>query len=165
MTRTDYREWITDDGLLMIESWARDGLTDEQIANNIGCAYSTLKEWKKKYSAVSAALKKGKRPIDFEVENALLKNALGFKYTEEEMYKDDDGKMRVRKVNRYQKPDTTAQIFWLKNRKPEIWRDRQNIDVQNNIKFEDSNARFRKYLRELDGGENGDGGMGQDSSE
>lgn len=151
MARADYREWITEDGLLMIESWARDGLTEEQIANNIGCATSTFREWKKKYSAVSAALKKGKRPIDFEVENALLKNALGFKYTEEEIYKDDDGNTRVKKVNRYQKPDTTAQIFWLKNRKPKLWRDayKQDVELVEKVDIKELENKYNKYLDDL----------------
>lgn len=151
MARADYREWISEDGLLMIESWARDGLTEEQIANNIGCATSTFREWKKKYSAVSAALKKGKRPIDFEVENALLKNALGFKYTEEEIYKDDDGNTRVKKVNRYQKPDTTAQIFWLKNRKPKLWRDayKQDVELVEKVDIKELENKYSKYLNDL----------------
>lgn len=151
MARADYREWITEDGLLMIESWARDGLTEEQIANSIGCSYSTFRNWKKKYSAVLAALKKGKRPIDFEVENALLKNALGFKYTEEEIYKDDDGNTRVKKVNRYQKPDTTAQIFWLKNRKPKLWRDayKQDVELVEKVDIKELENKYNKYLDDL----------------
>lgn len=151
MAGASYKDWLTEDGLLMIESWARDGFTEEQIANNIGCAYSTFRNWKKKYSAVLAALKKGKRPIDFEVENALLKNALGFKYTEEEIYKDDDGNTRVKKVNRYQKPDTTAQIFWLKNRKPKLWRDayKQDVEVVEKVDIKELENKYNKYLNDL----------------
>ena len=66
--------------LKLVECWARDGLTDEQIANNLGIAYSTLREYRDKYSALSAALKKGKEIVDYEVENALLKRALGYEY-------------------------------------------------------------------------------------
>lgn len=120
-----YQEWLTEDGLKVIESWARDGLTDKQIAANIGVAERTFTDWKKNYNAISASLKKGKMPVDFEVENALLKRALGFEYEEEEMYVDvaSDGtkKQKKKKVKKYAVPDTTAQIFWLKNRKPE-WR-------------------------------------------
>ena len=57
MASGKYQEWLTPEGLLKIEGWARDGLTDEQIAHNMGIAYSTLKVWKEKYSAISAALK------------------------------------------------------------------------------------------------------------
>ena len=55
-----YTEWLTEEGLLLVEGWARDGLIDEQIATNIGVSYSTFKDWKKKFPDFSAALKNGK---------------------------------------------------------------------------------------------------------
>lgn len=112
----------------MIEGWARDGLTDEQIAKNIGISRSTLNEWKKKYSDISDTLKRGKEVIDRQVENSLLKRALGYEY-EEVSEKFEYGVLTERKVTKKQVvPDTTAQIFWLKNRKPEEWRDKRVID-------------------------------------
>ena len=54
-----YTEWITEEGLLKIEGWARDGLTDKHIAENIGVAYSTFRDWIKRFPALSAPLKKG----------------------------------------------------------------------------------------------------------
>lgn len=110
--------------LILIEGWARDGLTDEQIAKNLGIAYSTFREYKNKYSALSAALKKGKEVIDYEVENALLKRVLGYEY-EEVTYEHGEETKRVLK---HVVPDTTAQIFWLKNRKPQQWRDKKDIE-------------------------------------
>ena len=77
-----YRDWITEEGLLKIEGWARDGLTDEQISHNMGIHPSTLYEWQKKYPEITEALKKGKEVIDRQVENALLKRALGYEYEE-----------------------------------------------------------------------------------
>lgn len=62
--------------MTLLEGWARDGLTDEQIAHNAGITAATLYEWKKKYPEISEALKKGKEVVDFEVENALLQTAL-----------------------------------------------------------------------------------------
>jgi DNA-binding XRE family transcriptional regulator len=99
--KSDY--WLTNEGLILIQGWARDGLTNEQIAQNMGITRQTLNVWSKKYSSISDALKKGKEVVDYAVENALLKNALG--------------------------GDTTAQIFWLKNRKPKQWRDKPEQDV------------------------------------
>lgn len=110
--------------LKLVECWARDGLTDEQIANNLGIAYSTLREYRDKYSALSAALKKGKEIVDYEVENALLKRALGYEY-EEVTY--EHGK-ETKRVLKHVVGDTTAQIFWLKNRKPQQWRDKKDIE-------------------------------------
>lgn len=93
-----YADWITPEGLLRIEGWARDGLTDKQIAHNIGISHTTLYEWKKQFPELSDTLKKSKDVVDRMVENALLKNAI--------------------------EGNTTAQIFWLKNRKPDKWREK-----------------------------------------
>ena len=132
-----YHEWITEEGLLKIEGWARDGLTDEQIAHNIGIRRETLYVWKNKYPNISNALKNGKEVIDRQVENALLKRALGYEYEEVKQIieKDEKGKdrKRVEKTVKQVIPDTTAQIFWLKNRKPKEWRDRKNIDMESNV--------------------------------
>ena len=78
MAKGKYIDWIEPEGLLKLEGWARDGLVDEQIAQNIGIAASTLYEWKKQYPEISEALKKGKEVVDRQVENALLKRALGY---------------------------------------------------------------------------------------
>ncbi len=128
MAKGKYEYWLTPEGLLKLEGWARDGLTDEQIAHNMGIAYSTLKNWKDKHVAILAALKKGKEVVDRQVENALLKRALGYEY-EEVKEKYEFGDLTERTVTKKRVvPDTTAQIFWLKNRKPEKWRDKQEVE-------------------------------------
>lgn len=98
-----YQKWLLKENLLLLKGWARDGLTDEQIAKNIGITLSTFYEWKKKYSDISESLKKGKEIVDYQVENALLSSAL--------------------------EGNTTAQIFWLKNRRPDKWRDKQKEET------------------------------------
>lgn len=124
MAKGKYADWLTPEGLLKIEGWARDGLTDEQIAKNIGISRSTLNVWKDRYSDISDALKKGKDIIDRQVENALLKRAIGYEYNEVKE-KFEDGVITERTVTKKEVvPDTTAQIFWLKNRKPDKWRDK-----------------------------------------
>ena len=104
MAKGKYEYWLTPEGLTRLEGWARDGLTDEQISGNMGIGYSTLQTWKSKYQDIQDTLKKGKEVVDYEVENALLKNAL-------------DGNI-------------TAQIFWLKNRKPDKWKDKREDEQQ-----------------------------------
>lgn len=171
MAKGKYEYWLTPDGLLRLEAYARDGLTDEQIAHNLGVATSTYYEWIKKYSEISEAIKRGKEVVDVLVENALLKRALGYSYNEDKYlsvqmdqgeyfekldefmnkYKyehpeaTDSELMLVREqfpkiktvlVERKTKeiaPDTTAQIFWLKNRKPETWRDKQELQHSGSI--------------------------------
>lgn len=126
-----YEKWLEEDNLILLEAWARDGLTDEQIAKNIGIAPKTLYRWKNKYSQISQSLKKGKEIIDYEAENALLKRALGYEYEEVKNYIEETGggkKKRIEKTTKHVPPDVTACIFWLKNRKPKEWRDKQNIE-------------------------------------
>lgn len=127
MANGKYKEWLTEEGLIKIEGWARDGLTDEQMAHNIGISTSTLYDWKKKYPELSESLKRGKEVVDRQVENALLKTALGFEYEEETVTNTG----AVVTTKKYSKPNTTAQIFWLKNRKSNEWRDQQHIEQTN----------------------------------
>lgn len=128
MAKGKYEYWLTPEGLLKIEGWARDGLTDEQIAKNIGISRSTLNVWKDRYSDISDALKRGKDVIDRQVENALLRRALGYEH-EEVKEKFEDGVITERTVTKKEVvPDTTAQIFWLKNRKPDKWRDKPGYE-------------------------------------
>ena len=123
MAKGKYQQWLTKDGLTVLEGWARDGLTDEQIANNMGISTATLYNWKLKYIEIVEALKRGKEVVDIQVENALLKRALGYEYTEETIEIGPTGK-KIKQIVKQVVPDTTAQIFWLKNRQPEKWRDK-----------------------------------------
>lgn len=127
MAKGKYHEWLEPEGLLRIEGWARDGLTDEQIAEKMGIAVATLYNWKNDYLEILEALKKGKEVVDRQVESALFKRAIGYEYDEvKEKY--ECGVLTERTVTKKMVvPDTTAQIFWLKNRKPEQWRDKQEI--------------------------------------
>lgn len=122
-----YTYWLTDEGLLLISGWARDGLTDKQIASNIGINETTLNRWKKDHLPIMQVLKESKEIADRQVENALHKTALGFYYNEETVTNQGE----VVTVRKYSKPNTTAQIFWLKNRKPANWRDKQEIEQTN----------------------------------
>lgn len=146
-------EWK--DKLAVIQGWARDGLSNEQIAKNMGISAKTLYEWQNKYSEFREALKNGKEVVDREVENALLKRALGYKYTEvtrERTVETDSetgvskSKMVVtKKVTKEVAPDVTAQIFWLKNRKPDKWRDKRDVGITGDM---DINNPFRDLTTE-----------------
>lgn len=121
-SKADY--WLTEDGLTLLEGWARDGLTDEQIAHNMNINTSTLYNYKKQYLEISEALKKGKEIVDYEVENSLLKKALGYTKTLKKQKVTNLGDIVDYKEEVYISPDTTAMIFWLKNRKPDKWREK-----------------------------------------
>lgn len=147
MAKGKYEYWLTPEGLLKIEGWARDGLTDEQIAENAGINPATLYVWKKKYPEISETLKRGKEVVDRQVENALLKRALGYEY-EEVKEKFEGNVMTERTVTKKEViPDVTAQIFWLKNRKREAWADRQNIELSQPI--DDSIKEMEDYFESL----------------
>jgi hypothetical protein len=121
-------DWETPEALVLIEGWARDGVIDKDIAYNIGVSEGTFCRWKKRSPAILAALKAGKEVVDRKVENALVKSALGYQYTEVTRERDETGAMNVTKeVVKEVKPNGTAQIFWLKNRKPEVWRDHPEL--------------------------------------
>lgn len=122
MAKGKYEYWLTDDGLTLLEGWAREGLTNKQIAHNMGVSLTTLKAYRNAYPSISATLKKGKEVVDFEVENALLQKALN--------------------------GDTTAQIFWLKNRRPDKWRDKPNVSVDLNLPAEKKLDNILSQLRD-----------------
>lgn len=114
-----YERWLTPEGLTLLEGWARDGLTDEQIARKMNISIATFYNWKSSYLEILEALKKGKEVVDFEVENALLSAA--------------------------KSGNVAAQIFWLKNRRPDKWRDHPaSADSVENDKL--------KKMRDLLGG-------------
>lgn len=96
MAKGQYQKWLEDDNLILLQGWKRNGLTDEQIAHNIGVTPRTLENWKNKYVQIFRALKVGKEQANFAVEGKLFQRAMS--------------------------GNTTAMIFWLKNN----WRDKYN---------------------------------------
>lgn len=146
MAKGKYEEWLTEDNLLLLRGWKRNGLTNEQIAHNIGITVKTLYEWCNKYSDFSDALKKGKEVVDLEVENALYKSAVGYTVKvmkpiklKKEKQKAGEGKIVEEYIEYIEEEihipaSNTAQIFWLKNRASERWRDKP---VENVEKYED----------------------------
>lgn len=125
--------------LLLIEAWCRDGLTDADIYNNLKISHDSFYTYKKQYSEFSDALKRGKEEVDITVENALYKRAMGYSYdeiTQEAVTDPKTGKgilVVTKVITKEVQPDTTAQIFWLKNRKQKEWRDKQDIEHSGNI--------------------------------
>ena len=123
MARGKYEAWLEPENLLRLEAWARDGLTLEQIAHNIVGNVKTLREWRELYPPICTALKKGREVVDIEVENALIKRALGYCY-EETMVEDNPEGRKTRITQKFIPPDVAAIVFYLKNRLPAKWRDK-----------------------------------------
>ncbi len=139
MAKGKYEQWLTPERLKLLEKWAKQGLTDREIAGKIGINVKTLYDWKNKYSNFSNALKKGKDYYDDEVEDALYKSTQGY-YVEEEVTEISqygDGKKQIKKktVKRYIPPSTTAIIYWLQNRRGDRWKTRASEAQEKQIEI------------------------------
>lgn len=129
--RGKYHKWLQPRNLLLLESWARK-LTNEQIAENIGINPKTLYDWMKKYPEISETLSQGKQVVVSQVENALIKRALGYEYDEVKREESDDGS-KITVTTKQLIPDVTAQIFILKNMYPENWCDQRDVEVSGEL--------------------------------
>jgi hypothetical protein len=125
-----------------VEKLCKLGTTDRDLCLFFNVSPQTVENWKKTYPEFFLALMKGKQEADANVAEAMYKNATGYDYYEEQAVKLRetsyvDGKVsNVREyvdvvmVKRHQPADTTAQIFWSKNRRPDLWRDVKKIDPE-----------------------------------
>ena len=147
VTKAD--EWLQPEKLLLLEDWARQGLFDAQIAKNMGISEATLYRYKANHPEIKEALRKGKEVVDIEVENAMLKRALGYTITINEQKVDKDGYVHDLKRDLHIPGDVTAQIFWLKNRRRQQWRDKvevekgesvQKIEIINDLPKDEENG-------------------------
>lgn len=159
MAKGVYKDWLCEDGLKRISAWARDGLTNAQIAHNMDITEKTLYEWCNKFSEFSNALKRNKEVVDIEVENALFKKALGYNVKVKKTFKvkeiiySESGK-KIKEVEKLEvgedevhiPADTTAQIFWLKNRKPESWREKAEVKQNENDVYKKLESIYDKLL-------------------
>lgn len=147
VTKAD--EWLLPEKLLLLEDWARQGLFDAQIAKNMGISEATLYRYKANHPEIKEALRKGKEVVDIEVENAMLKRALGYTVRIVEQKIDKFGDVHDCERDVHIPGDVTAQIFWLKNRRRQQWRDKievekgesiQKIEIINDLPKDDENG-------------------------
>jgi len=125
--KSEYDKRITPQ---LVKWMARSGLTEVEIAAELGVNPSTFTRWKQRYPELVEALKESRNFVDSLVEDSLLKRALGYEYEEVKLIASQDGKTRrVEKTKKVVLPDVTAQIFWLKNRQPDRWRDKPQPDA------------------------------------
>ncbi|MGE7364833.1 helix-turn-helix domain-containing protein [Staphylococcus cohnii] len=130
--KTLYEKLDIESKLGLVEGWKRDGLTDEQIAKNLGVSKDTLIKWKNEKKEFFESIKRGKEVSDYELENTLHKRATGYYYEEETVT--NAGK--VVKVKKYEHANPTSLIFALKNRLPHKYRDKVEQEItQKNIEI------------------------------
>ena len=122
-----------------ITMWmCRSGLTNEQICKELRIAHKTLLVWANTHEEMGKALKTSRILTDSLVEDSLLKRALGYEYEETQMIMSkvpggENKPVRMVKTKKQMAPDVTAQIFWLKNRQPDGWREKPS-DLEGNDK-------------------------------
>lgn len=134
MATGKYEQWLTPAGLGKIEAWARDGLTDEQLAKKMGVTRKTLYEWLKKHGDICDSLTRGRGGAREQIENSLYKRALGYTATVMEpvklrtrLFNEEKGKFEEREtVEMYPReihipPDVRAASMWLTNRERDRW--------------------------------------------
>ena len=125
-SKVDY--WITEDGLNLIRSWSRDTFSKKEIADRMGITPATLNSWCEKYEEIDEAIKTTKELIDYQVENAVLKAALGYKTKEikvtvgKKMINGEMVEMLKETTVKEVPPNINAAIFWLNNRKFDDWK-------------------------------------------
>lgn len=140
-SKVDY--WLTDDGLTLIEAWSRDGLFQEEICQRLGVNRQTLFKWRQEYPEIARAMNTGKELIDYKVENALLKAALGYTTKEikvtlgKKIFNGETVEMLKETTTKEVAPNVTACMAWLNNRKHDQWK--RNRDKVMELDEEDNN--------------------------
>lgn len=127
------------------------GATDKQIADAFGVTEQTVNNWKKDEkgnpTSFFESLKRGKVQADAIVADSLYQRAIGYSHPEDKIFNNDGEPLIVPTIRHYP-PDTTAIIFWLKNRQPALWRDRQEIEATVSTGI-DINAMIEKARRDI----------------
>ena len=116
------------EALELLTGWSREGMNLEEIAEKMGIGVATLRRWRKKYPKIDEARKRGSDAADIAVESALFKRAVGYVVEEVTKQLDKSGELVVVKVvQKVVEPNVTAQLFWLKNRRPDLWSERVDV--------------------------------------
>jgi transcriptional regulator with XRE-family HTH domain len=106
---------------------AARGFTDKQVAKLFGVTKQTLTNWKREYPQFFASLKRGKAVADDQVELSLFQRAVGYSHPDVHITS-YLGRVTITPIIRHYPPDTAAAFIWLKNRRPDNWRDRVELD-------------------------------------
>ena len=132
------------------EAFLKQGHPERALAAHLGISRKTLARYKRRYPAFSESVRRGRAPVDDEVERALLKRALGFSesVTEQRLTREGDVVDCAKEV--FFPPDVAACAFWLKNRRPDLWSDRQAGDVNIHL-----NMTFAQFLKQNVNGNTG----------
>lgn len=135
--------WLSDDGLVLVKAWTRDGITIEEICQKMGIRRNTYYSWVKQYKEFADAVNTSRELVDYKVENALLKAALGYKTKEikvtlgKKIFNGETVEMLKETTVKEVAPNVTACLAWLNNRKHDQWK--RNRDKVMELDEEDNN--------------------------
>lgn len=132
-----FDKWLENGGIMQIEAWRRDGMCASEIARRLGIGMRTLIRKRKKFPELDRAMQMCADQVDIMVENAVLKRALGFSTVEVKTVEKANGQTEVTKTEKEVPPDLSAAATWLKNRRPDRWRDKPAEGNSANIKAVD----------------------------
>jgi hypothetical protein len=118
------------------EKLCKLGSTDKELADFFEVNEDSIHEWKKRYPKFAESIRRGKSVADAEVADKLFKRATGYKHPDVDI-KQYEGQIIVTKITKHYPPDTTAAIFWLKNRHKNVWRDKHEIEHKGNLHLSD----------------------------
>ena len=145
MAKGKYAKWLEDDNLLLLKGWARDGLTDDEIAKKMGVSRSTFYAWCEKYSDISDTIKKAREPVDVILEDTAFERATKWKtvreVTKERQFNREKGEFEMTVTKEVEKtipPDTTLLIFLMKARMREKYGDKQKVEISGTLEQEKS---------------------------
>lgn len=156
MAKGKFENWITEDGLLLLKGWARDGLTDEEIAKKMGINVATLYRWKDKYCNICEALKNGREPVDVILEDTAFERATQWKtvkeITKELKFDRESGETKLmvtKEVEKRVPPDSTLLIFLMKNRMKDKYGDKQHVEISGQLDTNPFAGLTEEQLRKL----------------
>lgn len=132
MAKTGRPTKFNDTMIVQVEKLARLGATDEEIADFLGICIQTLHTWVKEHPEFMEARKRGKDYIDAQVEQSLFRRAMGYTHESVKIFNASGEPLIVPYTEKFA-PDTTACIFWLKNRQPAEWRDKIEHDHKGGV--------------------------------
>ena len=123
----------------------QEGKTDQEVADIIGVPRTTLRD-QVQYNAIIDPVSKAKSEADNKVEEALFKRAIGYEHPEDKIFNDNGEALIVPTIKHYP-PDPVSAIFWLKNRRPEAWKDKQEITQRNapSLRMQDLQDSMKAY--------------------